>query len=123
MASQISIREALMMIDSVSQRFKQVLGEKPGGWQRDYIELRRALHDAVAALGAAGRRELANHPQIRTFEDAHARVRHLLLLHQARWPVVSLDLDSKDYTASLREIAETSATFMAIIDRMQRKAA
>lgn len=111
------------MIDSVAQRFRQVLGEKQDGWQRDYIELRRALHDGVAALGAAGRREFAGHPDIRLFEDTLARLRHGLLLHQAQWPVVSLDLDGKDYIASLRRITEVSSALMALVDRLSKNRA
>lgn len=110
-----ALREAMLILEDVSERFRQVLRDRPEGWRRDYIDLRKSLHDAVLAIVAAGRPTITDPERLRAFDDAHARFRYSLTLHQANWPILTVGEPDPACVASLRTV---DANFIAMISML-----
>ena len=106
-------------LDRVGMQLRNMAKNRPDGWQREYVNLRRQLQQQLSAAGELGEAlfragtagELAP-----AFRDRLRRMRHALALHQANWPVIAIALDDPDYQASMRTVTDAHHEFNALVD-------
>lgn len=107
MAASSTLQQAIATIEDIGQRYRDKPELPNHEWRRDQVANRRVLLSVIADIDAAGRSLLSvrdDQAQLREFEECVARFRHVLTLHQARWPAVSIDLDDVDYLRSRQNL-------------------
>jgi len=115
----LALRQKLETFGNISQEFVRFVQARPEGWQRNHISLRRTLQETIAALGATGRRVLSQRgdaAMLREFENLHSRYRRLVSLHQAEWPVFSIDPVNPDYLHSMDVLGAAYLEFVKAIN-------
>lgn len=116
-----TLQQAKSACDDISKKFQYLATNMPEGWQREYVDLRRAVQVRLIEIGAAGRSVIGasgDPGPLRDFEDRLSRCRHTLAFHQASWPVVSIDPASPDYQHSLGKVQAAYLALAAIIDQI-----
>lgn len=115
------LRAAGIELDEVATRLQQLAREKPEGWKKEYVELRRLLHlrmDVAADRGEAVFRTGAAHEHAPAFREALRKMRHALALHQANWPVITISPDNPDYQASMLDVVRAHQNLNGAIERI-----
>lgn len=85
------------------------------GWRRDLIALRRTLQAQMTMLS-----QLIDGGDVDTpaeLREALNRMRSKVALHQANWPAVAIDRDHPDYRASVQNVRDANAEFIAVAGR------
>ena len=112
-----SIRDfsnALTEMEQVLKTMAEMVERTDTAWKRDYVELRRQLQLWLTALGAASQQCRAINEQSELAAEMRMglnRLRSVLALHQADWPVVSIDTKNPGYAASSKNILDAITAF------------
>jgi hypothetical protein len=115
------LRAAGIELDEVGTRLQQLAKEKPEGWKKEYVGLRRLLHlhmDVAAERGEAVFRTGAAQDHAPAFREALRKMRHALALHQANWPVIAISPDNPDYRASMFDVIRAHQDLNRIIKQI-----
>lgn len=125
MLEALAFRQAKEAFANLRDTFGKIVRTRPEGWQRNYVVFRRTMHERLAKVGTTGCRLLAARGDLATlrqFEDALARYRHLVTLHQVDWPVVTIDPDDPDYQRSRERVATEYHDFVQLLDEILEQA-
>lgn len=106
-------------LDRIGDQLRNMAKDRPEGWQKEYVHLRRRLQEQLIKAGelsealfrTATAAELAP-----PFQAALRKMRSALALHQASWPVIAIVLDDPDYQASMRNVTQSHQEFNAAVD-------
>ena len=113
---------AMKELERIAIRLRELARERPEGWRKEYVALRRDLHSQLrsverngeACLSGAGR-ELST-----AFRNALHGLRHALSLHQAEWPVVCIEAESDDYRASMAQVQKAHQALIEVAGQAMR---
>ena len=115
------LRAAGIELGEVAARLQELAKEKPEGWKKEYVELRRLLHlrmDVAADRGEAVFRTGAAQEHAPAFREALRKLRHALALHQANWPVITISPENPEYRASMLDVMQAHQGLNAIIEHI-----
>jgi hypothetical protein len=93
--------------------------------RRQQLADRRLAFATMAQLGEAGRLALSgpgNEALLGKFEQCLANFRHVLALHQANWPVVSIEPGDPDYLRSRQSVGFARRQLAEIVSRFPASA-
>ncbi len=98
-----ALRDTVAAWDLTRFEMARLATERGDDWRLATVRLRRKLQDQIALIAAAmasldARLTLAE--EFETFRRALSAVRTQLAMHQAQWPVVSIEPENPDYKAS-----------------------
>ncbi len=98
-----TLRDTVAAWDLTRFEMARLATERGDDWRLATVRLRRKLQDQIALIAAAmagldARLTLAE--EFETFRRALSAVRTQLAMHQAQWPVVSIEPENPDYKAS-----------------------
>ena len=79
------------------------------------IALRRQLSAQNAKISALGEKAFETRELQAAFRQEFAKMRSAMAFHQASWPVVTVDLESPEYRASVRTTRAASRQFIVWI--------
>lgn len=120
-----ALKQAIATIEEVARRYHSPPELRGGEWRRKQVADRRLVLEALTELAAAGRRHLVargDETLLRRFEDAVTRFRHALALHQANWPVVSIDPEDLDYLRSRQNVRVASQKLTGVLNEILERA-
>lgn len=75
------------------------------------IELRRRIAEHRTEIFSLISDGLDEGDSQSSFRSRFSKLCAIIALHQANWPVVSIDLQNPDYLASIREVRDAYASF------------
>lgn len=87
-----------------------------GDWRRALLRYRQDLAATIPQAAAAARQI----PCAQRADELRRRIEHFrtaAALHQAEWPVVTIDLEDTSYQTSARNVLRLGREFLALIDR------
>ena len=98
-----ALRDTVAAWDLTRFEMARLATERGDDWRLATVRLRRKLQDQIALIAAAmagldARLTLAE--EFETVRRALSTVRTQLAMHQAQWPVVSIEPENPDYKAS-----------------------
>lgn len=80
--------------------------------RKEAIALRRSIADQTATIGKLGEAAFVERDQQDAFRQRFSATRTAMALHHASWPIVSIDLASRDYRASARSMRQAYNDFI-----------
>lgn len=98
-----TLRDTVAAWDLTRFEMARLATERGDDWRLATVRLRRKLQDQIAVIGAAMGgvdASLTAAEEFETFRRALSAVRSQLAMHQAQWPVVSIEPENPDYKAS-----------------------
>lgn len=111
--SDIAVRNEIVRLKLCFAELSRLTDIRPVDWRKQYVALRRVANDCLVRMAA----NVAQLQDGTTVRPLVIRLNHLVSLHQAEWPVVSIDLDDPSYTSSCERI---SSTIEQIADAMRQ---
>jgi len=81
--------------------------------RRDAIQLRRLLAAQNSEIARLGEEAFDNPSHQAQFRNQFAKMRSATALHQASWPVVSIDTKNPEYLASVKSTRDANKQFIA----------
>lgn len=112
--------QSLEQLDVTREQFRRLPIKQPANWKTDYARLRPVLQEQTTkAIGLTEiwlrqKGDAALLTQYRKLLD-HATAQ--LSSHQARWPVLVLDVNDPSYIASMKEVI---AKFDLVLDLVKQ---
>lgn len=119
MADLAKLSQAIATLQDMALRYCSE--SQSAEWRREYLADRRLAFQAITDLATAGRMHLLERGDdtlLRRFDDNIARFRHTLALHQANWPVVSINLEDLDYLHSRQVVRSASREVAKLINEI-----
>jgi hypothetical protein len=107
-------RNALADMEQILTDMGTMTGRTDSAWRLEYVELRRQLQLQIAVLGAAAQQYGEVSEQSGLAAELRKRLnglRSALALHQANWPVVSIDAKNPGYAESSNNIHVAAVSF------------
>ena len=107
-------RSALAEMEQILTDMGTMTGRTDSAWRVEYVELRRQLQLQIAALGVAAQHygEIDDHSGlVAELRKRLNGLRSALALHQANWPVISIDAKNPAYAESSNNIHIAAVSF------------
>jgi hypothetical protein len=116
-----ALSEAMTIFEEIAQRNQDDPETLTPARRREQLADRRLAFATMAQLGEAGRLGLSgqgNEALLRKFEQCLANFRHVLALHQANWPVVSIELEDLDYLRSRQSVRSARRWLAEVVSQL-----
>jgi hypothetical protein len=116
-----ALSEAMTIFEEIAQRNQDDPETLTPARRREQLADRRLAFATMAQLGEAGRLGLSgqgNEALLRKFEQCLANFRHVLALHQANWPVVSIELEDLDYLRSRQSVRSARRRLAEVVSQL-----
>ena len=81
--------------------------------RKEVIQLRRLIAAQTSSIGPLCEEAFEQAEEQQAFRSEFSKMRSAMALHQASWPVVSIDFENPDYLSSLRSMQEAHRKFVA----------
>jgi hypothetical protein len=110
-----SLSQALDRLEEVQAGFAEITGRTDERWRHDMITQRRLLSAQVAEVGRLADPWIAarnDAETTRAYRERFSRMRSAAALHQAAWPVVSLDPENPEYRSSALNARQCNRAFV-----------
>lgn len=98
-----TLRDTVAAWDLTRFEMARLATERGDDWRLATVRLRRKLQDQIALITTAMAgldASLTSGEEFEAFRRALSTVRTQLAMHQAQWPVVSIEPENADYKAS-----------------------
>ena len=108
------IEAALDRIMYIHGQFEALSASVVAGWEREYLEMRRALQEQSTLLARTDEDLRLSDEDRRNFREALGKMRSVTALHQAEWPVVSIVQQDPAYRDSIAGVAQAFQHFAMV---------
>lgn len=118
-----ALRAEYLHIKAIQSALRATMERKADNWKMEYIAKRKELSIAFGKLSQISSEllpRIIDKKIVIDFQNTLSQVRHATALHQASWPVVTIENSKSEYLKSLSNLENVNADFHAAADQLIR---
>ena len=112
------IEDALDRLAYAHDQLNSLSASEGAEWKKDYLKWRRELQEQITSLCQADANLTLSDDDKRLFRESFSKFRSVTALHQADWPVVSIDRQDPNYRHSADNVGQAYQNFMTVMRRL-----
>lgn len=112
--------ELLRAVDRLESLLRQVgdlIGNRATDNRKAILEARRLIAEQISIVAKLGTDVAAKQERAHEFRGEFSKLRSAIALHQASWPVVSINVNDPLYQKSVAQSREAYGSFLAWLKR------